>query len=419
MSRTPPPPVAVTGLGLVTPAGIGVEATWEGVVSGRPAAAADPQLAGLPVDFSCRVPDFDPAAHAGPRAGTGARKSAGPARLDRFAQFALAAAREAIADARLDPAAWDGARVGIVVGSAFGGVGTLETQHARMLGADRALPSPLLLPMFLPNMAAGALAVEFGARGPCLHVSTACASGATALGIALSLLRADACDVVLAGGAEAAITRLCAAGFAKLGALSRGRADPAGASRPFDAARDGFVLGEGAGVFVLERAADARARDLRPHAILAGYGASADAYHPVAPDPAGTGAEAAIRSALADAGAGPEDVEHVNAHGTSTPAGDRIEAATLRRVLGERPSVTSVKGVTGHTLGAAGAIEAALTVLAMARGSVPPTANLTEPGAGIEIDLVSGAARAQSPRFALSESFGFGGQNAVLAFAAA
>jgi 3-oxoacyl-[acyl-carrier-protein] synthase II len=344
-------------------------------------------------------------------------RSAGPGRLDRFARFALAAAREALAAARLDPASWDGARVGLVVGSAAGGVGTLEAQHTRMLATEHALPSPLVLPMFLPNMAAGALATEFAARGPCLHVSTACASGATALGTALGLLRADACDVVLAGGAEAMITRLCAAGFAKLGALSR-RDDAALASRPFDAERDGFVLGEGAGIFVLERAADAWARGVRPLALLAGYGASADAYHPVAPDPVGRGAESAIHSALMDADASTQDVEHVNAHGTSTPAGDRIEAETLRRVLGDRPSVTSVKGVTGHTLGAAGAIEAAITVLTLTRGVVPPIANLTKPGDGIEVDLVAGAARTQSPRFALSESFGFGGQNAVLAFAA-
>lgn len=407
MSRAPA--VAVTGLGLVTPAGIGVEATWARVLSGRPTAAADPRLAGLPVDFSCRVPGFDPATHA---------KTAGSARLDRFAQFALAAAREAVAGARLDPATWDGARVAVVVGSAAGGMASLEAQHARTLAAENALPSPLLLPMFLPNMAAGALAAEFGAHGPCLHVSTACASGATALGTGLGLLRADACDVVIAGGAEAMITRLCAGGFTKLGALSR-HTDPASASRPFDIARDGFVLGEGAGVFVLERATDARARGVRPLAILAGYGAAADAYHPVAPHPEGIGAEAAIRASLADADASPADVEHVNAHGTSTPAGDRIEAATLRRVLGGRPSVTSVKGVTGHTLGAAGAIEAAITVLTLARGLVPPTANFVEPGEGIEIDLVSGGARRQSARFALSESIGFGGQNAALAFAAA
>lgn len=408
MSRTPP--VAVTGLGLVTPAGIGVEATWEHVLSGRPTAAVDPELAGLPVDFSCRVPDFDPATHA---------KTTGPVRLDRFAQFALTAAREALADARLDPATWDGARVGIVIGSAAGGVGTLEAQHQRMLGARNALPSPLLLPMFLPNMAAGALAAEFAAHGPCLHVSTACASGATALGTALGLLRADACDVVIAGGAEAMITRLCVGGFTKLGALSPGRDGPTSASRPFDAARDGFVVGEGAGVFVLERAADARARDLRPHAILAGYGASADAYHQVAPHPHGAGTEAAIRAALTDADASTDDIDHINAHGTSTPAGDRIEALTLSRVLGERPSVTSVKGVTGHTLGAAGAIEAAITVLTLTRGLVPPTANLREAGEGIEIDLVSGDARPQSVGLALSESIGFGGQNAALVFSAA
>lgn len=407
MSRAAPP-VAVTGLGLVTPAGVGVEATWEQVAAGRPAAAPDPELTGLPVEFSCRVPGYDAAVHA---------RTDGPGRLDRFAQFALTAAREAVAGAGLDPTRWDGSRVAVVIGSAAGGIGTLESQHQRMLADEHALPSPLVLPMFLPNMAAGALAVEFAARGPCLHVSTACASGATALGTALGLLRTGACDVAIAGGAEAMVTRLCAAGFARLGALSRRHADPAAASRPFDAERDGFVLGEGSGILVLERENDARARGARPLALLAGYGASADAHHPVAPDPAGTGAEAAIRAALADADAAPADVDHVNAHGTSTPAGDLIEAGTLRRVLGERPTVTSIKGVTGHTLGAAGAIEAAITVLSLARRLVPPTANLAEPGKDIEIDLVYGAARPQSPALALSESFGFGGHNAVLAFA--
>jgi len=403
------PAVAVTGLGLVTPAGIGVEQTWHGVCAGRPTAAPDGELAGLAVDFSCRVPGF---ARDGDAADPSAR------RLDRFSRFALAAAREALSAARLDPASWDGARVGIVLGSAAGGISTLETQHRRMIDSGEARLSPTLLPMFLPNMAAGALAIEFGAHGPCLHVSTACASGATAIGTGLALLRADECDVVLAGGAEAMITRLCAAGFAKLGALARGP-DPARASRPFDVARGGFVLGEGAGVLVLERAEDAAARRVRPLAVLAGYGASADACHPVAPAPDGAGAQAAIERALTDAGAEPDCVDHVNAHGTGTPMGDRVEAAVLRRTLGVRPSVTSVKGAIGHTLGAAGAIEAAVTVLSVARGVVPPVANLTDPDPAIEADLVRGTAREQQLDLALTESFGFGGQNAVLAFARA
>jgi 3-oxoacyl-[acyl-carrier-protein] synthase II len=401
------PQVVVTGLGLVTSAGLGVEETWDRVCSGRPTAAPDPELAGLPVDFSCRVPGFDPAKQVGiPR----------PWRLDRFTQFAVIAAREAVSDAGLDSSTWDGARVGIVLGSAAGGVATFEAQHQRLLDSGSALLSPLTLPMFLPNMAAGQLAIEHRATGPCLHVSTACASGSTAIGTALSLLRADACDVVLAGGAEAMITRLCAAGFAKMGALSGRVQDPAGASRPFDAARDGFVMGEGAGVLVLERERDAGARRARAYAIVAGYGASADAHHAVAPDPQGRGAEAAIRIALAEAGASTRDVDHVNAHGTSTPLNDLIEAKTLRRVLGDGPSVTSTKGTTGHALGAAGAIEAALTVLAVARHTVPPTANLNAIDPEIDLDVVTGEPHRGPIGLALSNSFGFGGQNAVLAF---
>ncbi|WP_105970687.1 beta-ketoacyl-[acyl-carrier-protein] synthase family protein [Streptomyces geranii] len=402
------PDIAVTGLGLVTPAGIGTAASWAGVLAGRSAAALDPALDGNPVRISCRVPDWDPDAL------LGARRAH---RLDRFSQFTLVAAREAITDAGLDPASWDGARVGVVLGCADGGPGTVEEQHRVLVEHSAHRVSPLLLPMQLPNMLAGQTAIEFGARGPNLVVATACASGTTAVGVARDLLLLDRCDVVLTGGGEAMITPLVMAGFARMGTLSRRADDPAAASRPFDADRDGFVAGEGAGVLVLERSADARARGARVRARVAGYGASADAHHVTSPHPDGLGLEAAMRAALADAGCAPSDVGHVNAHGTATRLNDLAEARVVRRVLGD-PLVTSTKGVTGHLLGAAGAVEAAFTVLGLEEQLVPPTANLEVPDPACEIKV---AATATATRFdlALSSSMGFGGQNAVLALTTA
>lgn len=251
--------IAVSGLGLVTPGGVGVGQSWEAALAGRPAAALDPALKGGIVRLSCRVPEFDAEEL------LGARRAL---RLDPFVQFALVAAREAVADAGLDPATWDGARVGVVLGCADGGPGTVETQHRVLLHEGPTRVSPLVLPMQLPNMLAGQAAIEFGATGPNLVVATACASGATAIGTARDLLLLDRCDIVLAGGSEAMITPLVMAGFARMGALSRREDDPATASRPFDADRDGFVAGEGAGVVVLERAADARARGARVRALI-------------------------------------------------------------------------------------------------------------------------------------------------------
>lgn len=402
--------VAVTGLGLVTAGGVGATASWARVCEGTPTAATDPELAGLPVDFSCRVPGFDPAEL------LGRRKSW---QYDRFVQLALVAAREAVADAGLDPTSWDGTRVGVVIGCGLGGVSTWEEQHRRMLADGPTRVSALLIPMLVPNMVAGQLAIAFGATGPSFVTATACASGATAIGTARDLLRSGTCDVVITGGSEAGVSPLIVTGFAQMGALSKRVDDPAAASRPFDAGRDGFVIGEGAGILVLERADDARARGARSHALLLGYGATADAHHATAPDPAGTAVERAISLALADAGVGPGDVDHVNAHGTSTPLNDAAEARVLLRHLGAGPAVTSTKGVVGHTLGAAGAIEAALTVLAVEHDLVPPTANLDSQDPAVEIDVVSKSARALPVEIALSNSFGFGGQNAVLVFGAA
>ncbi|GHA63473.1 beta-ketoacyl-[acyl-carrier-protein] synthase family protein [Streptomyces anthocyanicus] len=402
------PSLAVTGLGLVTAAGMGVDATWEGVLRGRSAGARDERLAGLPVDIACAVPGLQPARHVDRRS---------VLIHDRFVQLAIVAAREAVADAGLDPLTWDGARVGVVVGCGLGGVTTWETQHRRLLERGPEAVSALLVPMLVPNMAAGHLAMDLRALGPNLVTATACASGGTALGVAARLLRDGTCDIVVAGGTEAGVSPLMVTGFAQMGALSRRVDDPAAASRPFDADRDGFVIGEGSGMLVLERAADAEARGATVRARLLGHGASADAHHVTAPDPEGAGALRAMEAALAQAGVTGRDIDHVNAHGTSTPLNDAVEAAVLGRLLGDRATVTSAKGVLGHTLGAAGAIEAALTVLSIERSTVPPTANLRRRDPAVDLDVVADAPREQKVELAMSNSFGFGGQNAVLVFA--
>ncbi|MGP4009734.1 beta-ketoacyl synthase N-terminal-like domain-containing protein [Streptomyces sp. 4N124] len=281
--------------------------------------------------------------------------------------------------------------------------------------------SPMTLPAFLPNMAAGHLALELGVTGPSLQTSTACASGATALITACLLLKTGACDIAVAGGTDAMVTPLCAAAFAKMGALSRRDHDPGRASRPFDKDRDGFVLGEGAGMLVLERRRHADARTAGPLALLAGHGSTSDAYHPTAPHPEGSGLRAATRTALAMAGASACEVDHINAHGTSTPRGDTVEATVIRDLYPHRrPTVTSAKGVLGHTMGAAGAIEAALTVASITHRTAPPTANFMTPdGTTSGIDIVHPASRHQPIHLALSHSLGFGGHNTVLAFTAA
>ena len=399
--------IAVTGLGLVTPAGIGVAENWRTVCAAESAAAEDERLSGLTVGFDCRVPGFDGAALLGRRLAW---------RLDRYVQLALVAAREAVQHSGLDPDSWDGARVAVVLGSALGGTGTFEQQTETRLREGPAQVSPMLIPMAAVNMVAGQVAMDLKATGPNLVTATACASGSTAIGTARSLLSGGAADVVITGGTESSLTPTVVSGFAKMGALSRRTADPRAASRPFDTDRDGFVIAEGAGVLVLERAADAHARGARAHAYLTGYGASADAHHATAPDPEGRGPEQAMRTAIADAGLAPQEIEYVNAHGTSTPLNDALEARVLERVLGQRVVVSSTKGVTGHALGAAGAIEAAYTVLALREGLVPPTANLDSADPSVNLDLVSKVPRHGAVRAALSTSFGFGGQNAALVF---
>ncbi|MFH9820096.1 beta-ketoacyl-[acyl-carrier-protein] synthase family protein [Streptomyces sp. NPDC017230] len=402
--------IAVTGLGLVTPAGIGVEENWERVLTGRSCATRDDTLGGLSADFSCRVPGFDAQESLGGFASW---------QLERFVQLALVASRMAVRDAGLDPERWDGTRVGVVLGNSLGGAATLEEQYRTLSEDGPARVSPLLVTKYMPNMLAGYVAIDCGARGPSLVTATACASGATAVGTARDLLRSGSCDIVLAGAAESALTPTVMAGLCRMGALSKSGEAPEHAGKPFDAERDGFVAAEAAGVLVLERAADARARGARIRSLVSGYAASSDAHHATAPAPDGEGIERALRAALMDAGVAPSEVRHVNAHGTATPMNDLVEGTMLGRVVGRAAAVTSTKGVTGHALAAAGAIEAAYTVLAVQHGVVPPTANLKNPDPALELDLVAGEPRRARVDVAVSTSLGFGGHNAALVFTAA
>ncbi|NIE57316.1 MULTISPECIES: beta-ketoacyl-[acyl-carrier-protein] synthase family protein [unclassified Burkholderia] len=398
----------ITGLGLVTSAGTDVAANWQRVLSGAATATTDAALDDLPVRISCRVPGFESMdlglAH--------------PWQWDRFSQFALLAAREAVRDAGLEPGQWeDSSRVAVIIGSGAGGTLTLEAQHAVLLNEGADDISSLTLPMGLLNMAAGQVAIALGARGPCFAPCSACASGASAIGLGKELLRSGAADIVIAGGSEAPITRFYVSAFARMRALSR-NPDAGTASRPFDAARDGFVIGEGAGIVVLESDEHALRRGARARARLLGYGASADAHHVTSPHPQGLGATLAMQAALRDAGIDASMVGYVNAHGTSTPGNDVVEATAIRELFGARVPVSSTKGVTGHLLGAAGAVEAVYAALAASQGYAPPTANLRNPDPRIDLNLVVGEPRRLDTPVALSNSFGFGGQNVSLVIGA-
>ncbi|MFE3665118.1 beta-ketoacyl-[acyl-carrier-protein] synthase family protein [Streptomyces sp. NPDC059164] len=399
--------VAVTGVGLVTPAGADEHSFWEGLCSGRSTARRIEELAGLPVDFACPVDGIDLDAAVGGRSVW---------RMARFVKLALVAARQAVADADLDPARWDGTRVGVVLGVGVGGVSVLVDNAARLAASGPEAVSPLLVPMMIPNAAAGEVAIALKAGGPSLAPATACASGATAVAVARDLLLGGSCDVVVAGGAESVLTPLVVTAFARMGALSTRTGEPAAASRPFAADRDGFVIGEGAAMLVLEREEGVRARGGRTRALLTGAGASTDAHHPTAPAPDGLGAQRAVRAALDQAGWTPGDVDHINAHGTSTPLNDAMETTLVSRLFPHRPSVTAPKGVTGHTLAAAGAIEAVATVLTLERSAVPPIANLDALPDAFPLDCVTKEPRHQRVETALSHSFGFGGHNVALAF---
>ncbi len=418
MSESRRPEVVVTGIGIVSPSGRGLSDAWEGVLAGRTAAATDELLVaeGTSVTISCRVPEFDP----DEELGRGAKR-----RLDRFTHLALIAARESVQHAGLtgddDEFAMQGIdndRVGVVLGSGIGGAETWAEEYPRYLDKGPGRVSPMFVPKMLSNTGAGTVAIRTGARGPNMTVNTACAAGASALHMGRDWLAAGSADVVLAGGVEAGITGLSVAAFGQMGALTR-NPDPATASRPFDVDRDGFVIGEAGAVLVLETREHAEARGATPLAVLAGAGASADAFHATAPPDDGGGAALAISRAVEDAGIDPTRIGHLNAHGTSTPLNDVAEARALRAVFGEhadRIVVSSTKGVTGHTLGAAGAVEAVFSIQALREGRVPPTANLVQQDPEIALDVVSGEPRDVALDAVLSTSMGFGGQNAAVVF---
>jgi 3-oxoacyl-[acyl-carrier-protein] synthase II len=408
-------PVAVTGLGLVTPLGLDVSSTWEALIAGRsgtgPVTAFD--ATGHACQVAAEVKQFDP--HA-----TGLEPR-DVRRLDRFAQFAMAASLEAVRDADLSIPLADPERVGVYVGNGMGGLITMAEQFIVLASRGPGRVSPFLVPMTLANMASGHVSLALGAMGPNLAPVSACATGAHAIGEAAEVIRRGDADVMIAGGAEAVIGAIAFAGFAAARALTGFNQEPETASRPFDATRDGFVMGEGAGIVVLESLAHARARGARVHALLAGYGSTADAHHATAPREDGRAAARAITIALAQAGVTSDTLGYVNAHGTSTPLNDRAETHAIKLALGDaayRVPVSSTKGALGHLLGAAGAVEAAICVLAIAHGTIPPTINYRHADPDCDLDYVVDGARSQPVGSALTNSFGFGGHNATLVFVA-
>ncbi|HEY7767244.1 beta-ketoacyl-ACP synthase II [Longimicrobium sp.] len=406
--------VVITGTGLVTPVGLDVQESWAALLGGRSGAGPITQFdaSGHAVRFACEVKDFDPGQYI-------ERKEV--KRTDRFSQFAIATAVQAMREAGLDDTfqSLDSERFGVIVGSGIGGIHTFEEQHARLLEKGPGRVSPFFVPMFISDIAAGLVSIRYNAKGPNYCTVSACASGAHAVGNAFRSIKHGEADVMLAGGTEASITGLTVAGFANMTALSTRNDSPETASRPFDATRDGFVLGEGAGMVVMEELEHARARGATIIAEIVGYGQTADAYHITAPAEGGEGAVRAMRAALREAGAGPESVGYVNAHGTSTPANDKNESAAIRTVLGDHARdviVGSTKSMTGHTLGAAGGVEGVISALVCRHGKIPPTINYTTPDPDCDLNYGTGGATERPVDLALSNSFGFGGHNVCLAF---
>lgn len=400
----------ITGMGVVTPLGSDLRSTWEAVRSGRSGVRSITRFdaSAFPSRIAGEVRDFDPLRFLSAR---DAKKT------DPFIQYALAAALMAVEDSYLVLSPSVVRRAGVLVGSGRGGVVTNERNLIAFLARGPRAVSPFYTPMTLPNMAAGYIAMKLGTLGPCLDVSTACATGTHSIGEAMKIIQRGDADIMIAGGTEAALTPLILAGFCQAKALSRRNAEPEQASRPFDRDRDGFVLAEGAGVLVLEERGHAVRRGARTYAELAGYGLSSDAYHYTQPAPDGMGPARAMEAAIADAGAAPEAIGYVNAHGTATVPNDRIETIALKKAFGDHArglAVSSTKSMLGHMLGAAGAVEAAITALAVHEGIIPPTINLENRDPGCDLDYVPHIARKADLSFALSNSLGFGGINASL-----
>ena len=404
--------VVITGLGAVTPIGNTVATYWSGLQSGANGVAPITlfDASKHACRFAAEVKDFDPSGVLDPKE---------TKRWDRFCQFGVVAAKEALAQSGLEITDANRQRIGVIIGSGVGGLLTMETQAHVLEGKGPGRVSPFTVPMMIPNMATGLAAIALGAQGPSSAVATACAAGSNAIGDAFRLLQQGHADAMVCGGAESAITPLGVAGFASAKALSFRNDDPATASRPFDAERDGFVIGEGAGILVLETLDHAQARGAEILAEVVGYGMTCDAHHITSPIPGGLGGARAMSLALADAGLKADDIDYVNAHGTNTPANDSNETAAIKTALGEQAMaipVSSTKSMTGHLLGGGGGIEAVAAVLALQNGVVPPTINHQNPDPACDLDVVPNQAREQIISTALSNSFGFGGHNVCLAF---
>jgi len=403
--------IVITGMGAVTPLGLDVETTWTNLLAGKSGAATITtfDISKYDCRFACTVKDFEPKKHF--------FNEKDARRADRYSQLAMASAKEAVRHAGLNPDALDLDRVGVLVGSGIGGLQALGEQDANLLTKGPGRVSPFMIPMMIANMAGGLISMEFGFAGPNFAVVTACATSNNSIGEAWRLIRDDEADVILAGGSEAACVPLGMSGFAAMKALSTRNDEPERASRPFDRDRDGFVLGEGAGVVIVEELEHAKKRGANILAELTGYGLSSDAYHMTSPPPGGTGAAKAMKHTLKRAKLTPDKIDYINAHGTSTPVGDVAETDAIKAVFGEhakKVAVSSTKSMTGHLLGAAGAAELIFCIKAIEQNIIPPTINLDNPDPNCDLDYVPHKAREQRIDVAMSNSFGFGGHNATV-----
>ncbi|MGD9904878.1 MAG: beta-ketoacyl-ACP synthase II [Vicinamibacterales bacterium] len=404
--------VVVTGVGLVTSLGIGTDATWQGLLAGKSGAGPITKFdaSAFSTRFAAEVKGFEPTAFI---------EKKDVKKMDVFIQYAIAASQFAVDDARLTVAPDRAHRVGVFIASGIGGFTTIEREHRALLEGGPRRISPFFIPSAIINLASGQVSIRFGAKGPNSATCTACTASAHAVGDAFEIIKRDAADVMIAGGSEAAVCAMGVGGFAAMRALSARNDDPERASRPFDKDRDGFVLGEGAGILILEELEHARARGATIYCELVGYGMSGDAYHMTGQPEDGDGAVRVMQAALASAGVAPGVVDYINAHGTSTPINDPTETLAVKRVFGDharRLAMSSTKSMTGHLLGAAGGLEAGISALALRHQILPPTINLDTPDPACDLDYVARTARPATVRYALSNSFGFGGTNGALLF---
>jgi 3-oxoacyl-[acyl-carrier-protein] synthase II len=404
--------VVITGLGIISPVGTGLEKFWTSMTTGvsgiKRINRFDP--ANFNTKIAGEVTDFEPTRYMD-------RKEA--RRMDRFTQFAVAASGMAVEDASLDLESEDRDRIGVILGSGIGGMETLEEQAKVLFEKGPGRVSPVFVPMMIANMGAGQVAIKYCLRGPNTTTVSACASSSNAIGDAFKMLQYGRADVMITGGAEAAVTPLAMAGFIQMKAMSTRNEEPEKASRPFDLGRDGFVIGEGSAILVLETLEHAQERGARIYAEIVGYGSTCDAYHMTAPDPEGDGAANSMKEALKDAGIDPSEVDYINAHATATPLGDKAETLAIKKVFGAhaaKVAISSTKSMTGHLLGASGGLEAMVCILAIYYGIIPPTINYEQPDPDCDLDYVPNVARKAVVDVALSNSFGFGGHNATLVF---